>query len=157
MKKCTSCGKEFTNSLLEICNECNEILEKRLYGIRCECCGELFIPKRNNNKYCSEHCKKKANNKKRETVRDKRLKENGEIDLTITLEKLYKRDDGVCKICGKKCDYNDYKKDENGTFIAGNNYPSIDHIIPISKGGQHIWENVQLAHMWCNSIKNNKV
>ena len=104
IKKCTSCGKEFTNSLLEICNECNETLEKRLYGIRCECCGELFVPKHKNSKYCSEHCQRKANNKKKEIVRDKRLKENGKIDPTITLEKLYKRDDGVCKVCGKKCD-----------------------------------------------------
>ena len=71
--------------------------------------------------------------------------------------KLYKRDDGICKICGKKCNYNDYREDENGSFIAGNDYPSIDHIVPISKGGQHTWDNVQLAHMICNSIKNNKI
>ena len=49
------------------------------------------------------------------------------------------------------------KQDENNSFIAGNDYPSIDHIIPISKGGQHTWDNVQLAHMICNSIKNNKM
>ena len=157
LKKCTSCGKEFTNSLLEICNECNEILEKRLHGIRCECCGELFVPKHHNKKYCSERCARKSSNKRKDILRDKRLKENGEIDNSITLEKLYKRDDGVCKICGKKCDYNDYRKDENNSFIAGNDYPSIDHIIPISKGGQHTWDNVQLAHMICNSIKNNKI
>ena len=157
LKKCTSCGKEFTNSLLEICNECNEILEKRLYGIRCECCGELFVPKHHNKKYCSERCARKASNKRKDILRDKRLKENGEIDNSITLEKLYKRDNGVCKICGGKCNYDDYRRDENGTFIAGSDYPSIDHIIPISKGGQHTWDNVQLAHMICNSIKNNKI
>lgn len=58
IKKCISCGKEFTNSLLDTCDECNEILDKILHGIRCECCGEIFIPKLNK-KYCSEQCRKK--------------------------------------------------------------------------------------------------
>ena len=46
---------------------------------------------------------------------------------------------------------------EEGYFIAGNSYPSIDHIIPVSRGGTHTWDNVQLAHRYCNSIKSNKL
>jgi len=30
---------------------------------------------------------------------------------------------------------------------------SIDHIIPLSRGGTHEPDNVQLAHFICNSIK----
>ena len=93
----------------------------------------------------------KANSK------DDMLDDEAIIMLDNTLEKLYKRDNGICKICGHKCDYTDYYIDENGTYIAGNNYPSIDHIKPISKGGCHTWENVQLAHRICNTIKNDKV
>lgn len=73
-------------------------------------------------------------------------------DKTITLEKLYERDNGVCKICGGLCDYNDYEI-INDTIIAGNNYPSIDHIVPINKGGSHTWDNVQLSHRLCNCRK----
>ena len=76
-------------------------------------------------------------------------------DKSITLEKLYNRDKGVCKICGGLCDYNDYEI-KDGTIIVGNNYPSIDHIKPISKGGSHTWDNVQLSHKLCNSIKADK-
>lgn len=36
---------------------------------------------------------------------------------------------------------------------CGPKYPSIDHIIPISKGGAHTWENVQVAHFECNPNK----
>ena len=36
-------------------------------------------------------------------------------------------------------------------------YPTIDHIIPLSKGGTHTWNNVQLAHMCCNAGKCDKV
>ena len=46
--------------------------------------------------------------------------------------------------------------DDNNTFIAGNKYPSVDHMIPIAKGGTHTWDNVQLAHRYCNSIKSDK-
>ena len=41
------------------------------------------------------------------------------------------------------------------TFISGNNYPSIDHVIPVSKGGTHTWDNVKLAHRHCNTMKSN--
>lgn len=30
---------------------------------------------------------------------------------------------------------------------------TLEHIIPITKGGQHIWENVAPAHLMCNSSK----
>lgn len=170
-KKCIYCGKEFSYCKNDMCQECieefkkmKELYKKTIQESKkeyktqiCECCGKEFYPRRHGTKYCSERCARKTSNKRKDILRDKRLKENGEIDNSITLEKLYKRDNGICKICGKKCNYNDYREDENGTFIVGNNYPSIDHIIPISKGGQHTWDNVQLAHMICNSIKNNKI
>lgn len=52
-------------------------------------------------------------------------------------------------------DSEDYTVDGD-VFIAGNWYPSIDHVIPISKGGRHSWDNVKLAHRLCNSVKSNK-
>lgn len=78
-----------------------------------------------------------------------------DFDKDITLGKLYERDKGICKICGGLCDYNDYEIRGN-TIIVGNSYPSIDHITPLSKGGSHTWDNVQLAHKQCNSIKSDK-
>jgi 5-methylcytosine-specific restriction endonuclease McrA len=35
--------------------------------------------------------------------------------------------------------------------------PTLDHIIPISKGGEHSYKNVQCAHRQCNVTKNNKM
>ena len=67
------------------------------------------------------------------------------------------RDDNICKICGRQVDTEDYYYTDEGYFIAGNNYPSIDHIIPLAKGGTHTWDNIQLAHRHCNTIKNDKI
>jgi len=35
-------------------------------------------------------------------------------------------------------------------------YPTVDYIKPVSNGGTHSWDNVQLAHMGCNMVKSNK-
>lgn len=72
-------------------------------------------------------------------------------DETITLRLLFSRDKGICKICGQPTDITDIK---NGHI--GKRYPTLDHIIPLSKGGTHTWDNVQLAHMACNAGKCDK-
>lgn len=35
----------------------------------------------------------------------------------------------------------------------GPDYPTIDHIVPLSKGGPHLWSNVQVACAECNIAK----
>ena len=34
---------------------------------------------------------------------------------------------------------------------------TTNHIVPVSAGGPHTWDNVQLACMRCNSVKSDKV
>lgn len=124
----------------------------------CKYCGKHFATEYKKSKtYCSDECKRKMNNllsKLHDGKRAERIQRNGEIHNDITLKKLYKKHNGLCSICGEKCDYEDYSISKEGYFIANSNYPSIDHIIPIAKGGTHTWNNVQLAHRICNSIKN---
>lgn len=36
-------------------------------------------------------------------------------------------------------------------YIALNQVPTIDHLVPISKGGRHNIENLRLAHRSCNA------
>ena len=119
---------------------------------QCKCCGDLFLPKRKGVQYCSDECSKRINNA---VSKDKRIKKIRHIivDSNITLKRLYERDEGKCAICGNICDWNDYTLRTDGTFIALDNYPSIDHIQPISKGGLHAWDNIQLACRKCNTKK----
>lgn len=116
----------------------------------CPVCGKQT----NRRKYCSDTCAKRVANSSHEARRRARIKEQI-VDADITLDRLYERDKGVCKICGKPCDYGDCWH-TNRQFVAGLAYPSIDHIIPLAKGGAHSWSNVQLAHMRCNSRKGAK-
>ena len=121
----------------------------------CRNCGKEFMTQFKKSKvFCSGHCQDAY---AREVKRLRKHRLDGKIiDRDITLMKLSVRDDGICQLCGLPVDWSDYIVDENGTFIAGKNYPSVDHIYPISRG-LHAWDNVQLAHFSCNSAKRDAV
>ena len=119
----------------------------------CRYCGKEYETHSKASAFCSAICCKKWSN--RETWRLRRCREkNATIDTNISLKRLYERDEGRCYICGQTCDWNDYIV-RDGTVIAGNNYPSIDHVKPLSKGGEHSWKNIRLACRHCNTLKGN--
>lgn len=116
----------------------------------CPVCGSIT----DRPKYCSKECAKTAQNQLHEHARRIKIK-NNLVDKDITLPSLYKRDGGVCYICGQKCLYDDFTV-VNGTTICGDWYPSIDHVVPLAKGGEHSWKNVKLAHRRCNYLKSDQ-
>lgn len=173
--KCKRCGTVYRKSFVAIrhgkvqCGECasrerekrnilkrkrketerkRARIEKRFKRIRnvahqintkqCPVCGGMFW---SNREYCSDRCREQ----------NKSMMKDGYRYL-YPLDEVFKRDDGICYLCGGKCDWNDYE-DRNGIRIYGNLYPSRDHVIPKSKGGENSWKNIRLAHRGCNSRK----
>ena len=122
---------------------------KQIRLVVCASCEELFTTVDTRRVFCSNECRKRSSMSTQSS--DDRLNKFNIIDRDITLEKLFARDKGVCQICGGRCDYNDYRYNENGVFIAGENYPSKDHIVELCNGGKHSWDNIRLAHRGCNS------
>lgn len=59
---------------------------------------------------------------------------------------VYRRDRGVCKLCGKKV------SGRRGVLGGW----ELDHRVPLSRGGAHTYANVQLAHTECNLEKGAK-
>lgn len=118
----------------------------------CKHCGTLFIVSGKRKAYCSDECAKRASNKAHKDKRIRKMKAVV-IDRDIRLDKLARRDHDVCALCGGLVDWMDYWIREDGTFIAGPDYPSIDHIVPLARRGVEAWDNVQLAHRRCNSLK----
>jgi hypothetical protein len=60
---------------------------------------------------------------------------------SVSLDVIFQRDKGICSLCHKKV-----------TRIEA----SIDHVIPLTKSGNHTYQNCVLAHRLCNSRKNNQ-
>lgn len=118
---------------------------------KCSECESLFFTANAHQKFCSLECQQRSINRKSKDKRLQKIKERY-IDSDITWQKLYEKEHGICYLCGKPVDINDYEY-RGETFIAGNNYPSIDHVVALSKGGTHSWDNVRLAHRLCNSLK----
>lgn len=113
----------------------------RLYKKECRTCGKEFETHYSFAAFCSDTCRHRHDSRNYK----KRLRKCAEKDKTITLEKLFERDGGVCAICGKVLQLGGNKLSADA--------PTIDHVKPLAKGGVHIWENVQLACRHCNSSK----
>lgn len=62
---------------------------------------------------------------------------------------VYVRDQWVCQICTRpidpECAYPHYLS------------ASLDHIVPMSKGGGHLYSNAQASHFICNSLKSDGI
>lgn len=67
----------------------------------------------------------------------------------VTDSEIFERDGWRCQLCG----------DPVLPFIKGLHprQASIDHIVPVSKGGEHVAANLQLAHLGCNSAKRDRM
>lgn len=51
---------------------------------------------------------------------------------------VFLRDEGRCQYCGRRAE-------------------SIDHVVPRSRGGEHVWENVVAACRRCNAHKRDRL
>lgn len=153
-KVCIQCGIELPKNKTKFCSQrCarihrGEIFDHGELSKICPICGHRFMTYKSKKITCSEKCSR---------IRTWRIKDNSgiKIDYDISLEKLAERDDNMCQICGEPVDW-EVKQLIRVRYRYGGRYPSIDHIIPKSKGGLHSWDNVQLAHIRCNSRKRDK-
>ena len=95
-------------------------------------------------------------NRNREHVRIKSRKDSlaraarvrgATIVERFSLQEIAERDGWRCHICGKRVrkDIGDTRRDSRAA--------TMDHLIPVSKGGPHSRDNVALAHRGCNSRK----
>ena len=84
----------------------------------------------------------------RGTHKAKQRREVIKAGETIYFDDLLMRDGPLCQICGELMDWQTGRHRQR---------VSLDHIIPISKGGSHTMGNVRLVHLSCNSRKSDKV
>lgn len=110
----------------------------------CRICGEPFglndVP-RGRWKYCQSCLRDNPSYHRRQEA----IRRGDRIDART----LGDRDGWTCGICGEPVDPAIPYQNRMGR--------TIDHIVPIAHGGEHTWENVQLAHRSCNSQKSTRL
>lgn len=98
----------------------------------CLVCEVAFLSRGASSRYCSPYCRTK--NRQRS------------FGLTwLDRMALFARDSWTCQICDEPVDY---LADPLSDW-----YPSLDHIVPRSKGGTDEIANLRTAHRWCNSVR----
>jgi 5-methylcytosine-specific restriction endonuclease McrA len=135
--------KERTRLLSRMRKKAKKIIEPK----RCKECDKTFVPEYSIKarwEFCSDSCMKKYHKRNGEALRRARKKgSNGE---SFNLYEVFIRDKWRCQLCGVKT-----PKRLRGTTKA--NAPELDHIIPLSKGGEHSKRNTQCACRKCNGEK----
>ena len=136
--------------------------------LKCALCGAEMPNVHHGRKYC-ERCKGKGTflrrearyaqaspavqrQKRRAVQYSKSERRNGPSDRYLTWRSIWDANHGRCYLCGLPCDPKDCGW-KNGGFVTGWRYPTLDHMVPIIRGGKHKCDNVRLAHKWCNMIK----
>lgn len=123
------------------------------------CASEIRDPSKAR-KYCSDLCKETARKERR-----KKLRKNWagyELTLShssykarailhgvkyerVSRAEIFERDSWVCGICLEPVDSSKTWPDPMS--------PSLDHVVPLSLGGEHVESNVQCSHLRCNLKK----
>jgi hypothetical protein len=121
----------------------NKRTAKEVY---CKQCGCNFTQISFRHKaFCSDHCIKRHERRQR-----RYLKRAGhELIDSFSRNDVFDRDKWRCKQCRQKV-----------VLPTGNNdanEATVDHIMPVSKGGKHVWGNVQCLCRRCNTLKNDSV
>ncbi len=161
---CVVCGIFFWDNLARLAGaernfcsiDCQAIVETD-----CIHCGAHFVVGRAKqgwknfyrlNSFCDEDCYRANSN---DVSADRsyihgiklRLSATGAlVDESITRREVFSRADGKCYLCGVETHWN--KVGGWDPLLA-----NVDHIHPVSKGGDHTWENVALACQLCNTKK----
>ncbi len=167
--KCNSCSKLFVSKRkMNYC--CDACKPKPAYVSQikpssiCKHCGVEFVQSSTGGRpseYCSDECRdaknriiKKLHHVARRKARGsdshrKRARRFGCKYEAVVTNKVLERDGYRCKLCGVKT-----PKRKRGTY--DDDAPELDHIVPLSKGGEHSYLNTQCACRKCNIEKADK-
>jgi len=112
-------------------------------SMRCEYCCSVFVydpvKAHRGRKFCSMEC---ARDSAKERRRARRIATTVE---PISRPRVYDRDGWICQICCEPVDPAAAYPDPRSA--------SLDHVVPLSRGGTHTYDNVQCSHLECNVRK----
>lgn len=127
--------------------------------LKCQICGTSMLTKHSSRRYCSNRCAAKASYERRrntpefwaahaEHTRRRRARKKTDVVEKFTAVEIFIRDRYRCHLCGKKC--------RTSAVVPARFAPTIDHLIPLARGGEHTRANVATACFHCNSVKGDR-
>lgn len=117
----------------------------------CPYCARAFLTARPGTQItCGAPKCKRAHHavRMREHMKLRRERERVAPAAPFTAATVFERDRWVCGICGKPVDPELMHPDPGSA--------SVDHVIPLSRGGKHTLANARCAHLRCNQRRGTK-
>lgn len=112
----------------------------------CSICGIDYMAGPRQWKCCSAECATVAT----EQRRDRRLRQIAATSIEpFTRSEIFERDNWVCHICGDPI--------QRSAKWPSPGSASLDHVIPIARGGEHTRANTAASHLRCNVSKGARV
>lgn len=108
--------------------------------IACHECGTAFTAKHPAARWCSRICQIRHRGREASRRRSGNQIHDGYMDREI-----FERDSWMCHLCGEQIDPTEARCNRLGA--------TIDHLVPLSRGGVDIRGNVKAAHNHCNRRK----
>lgn len=159
-KECGECGMWFSPKVAHqkhCSDKCRNKASNRKGQIErrnseprpCGYCGKTFIPEYGSlrRSYCSAECGDAARRKVRNgSSHRRRARKYGCQYEPVSKLQVFERDRWRCYLCG--CDT---PRHLSGTMEP--NAPELEHVVPLSAGGSHSYDNVRCACRRCNREK----
>lgn len=151
---CLICSRMISRPRRALCGdrECELEHGRRRYesqarptSLPCTDCGVTYTTKTAINCGVCKGCRKRRYRRDHGTSDRARARSAGAQYEPISRSKVYERDDWTCGICREPVD-----RDQRAPHPRA---ASLDHIKPLSRGGDHLYANVQCSHFLCNSTK----
>lgn len=163
MSVCAGCGGPVriaasSGRPFKYCSDnCRGLGRRLLPTVRqCAICGEEFVPRSANNICCSDECSAERRRRRNTTAvradghcHRRRSEKFGCEYEAIDPYQIFARDKWMCQICLAPVD-------QDVTFphpLAA----TLDHIVPLSRGGNHEVANVRTSHWCCNRAKHGRL
>lgn len=151
--ECALCGNRCRPNPGEVqCVKCRTELkvlaaDKPLEHVAgCLTCEKPFVQTARRSEYCSDKCAKTGYRRNdRAAWHARRAAQYGAAAEMFQPIEIFERDNWICQLCDIPVN--------PAVEVPHPFAPTQDHIIPLNKGGHHTRENVQLAHFYCNSVK----
>ena len=165
MERCRVCGSWFLPAKpgSGVCGDsCRKIearartlirdkLQRDKRAMQCKVCGKTFLYEYGTKvrAFCSPQCSAEgakqqhqiSKRSRRHAIRIHRVEH-------VSLLKMLEQQRWTCPLCNQKIS----KEIKYPDMMA----PSIDHIVPVSLGGEHSYANCQAVHLACNIMKGAK-
>lgn len=156
MKTCAHCGAAHERARAKYCTD---LCQHRAYNERRKADGRLAAYRAQhrdkisayNRAYWAEHGSPRvlyAETLKAGDLR-RRARKAGVETQSVRAVDVFERDQWVCWLCSETID--------RLTKWPAPASASIDHVVPLARGGPHTLDNVRAAHLRCNMAKGTKI